>query len=404
MSALPQGVLTVSQFTSLVKSLLEEGFPQLVVEGEVSGFKPAFAGASKHLYFNIKDERALLKVVWFGGAGKALGFDLRDGVKVRITGRISVYEPSGGYQLVVSSLVQAGMGDILARLEDTKRRLQAEGLFDPARKRPLPTLPASIALITSSTGAAVQDMLRILRNNGCPAKVTILPALVQGTEAPKQLVARLEQANRWNLGEVIIFGRGGGSFEDLLCFSDEAVVRAVAASRLPVISAVGHEVDTPLCDFAADYRAPTPTAAAELVSSAWAAFTDDVLRCERELIQATRQRLERAHLLLQPFAPAHLEDSFRRLVQPFYQRLDDVKEDLVLAIREKIRDLSHRRQLAERELEARSPLGILERGYALVLNQNGQAVTHASSLQPGAELNILFHQGQATTTVKEIKP
>ncbi len=259
----PERPLSVSALTALVKELLEESLPSVLVEGEISNCRPASSG---HLYFTLKDKGAMLQAVMFRYRSKVTGFEPVDGALARARGNITVYAARGQYQMIVERLERAGEGDILAMLEDRKRALAAEGLFDESRKRALPRFPSRVAIVTSPTGAAIRDILNVLKRRNAGMDLVVLPTAVQGEAAAAQIASQIAAANRLSLGDVLIVGRGGGSIEDLLPFSDELVVRAIAASRIPVISAVGHEIDWALSDFAADLRAPTPSAAAELVS------------------------------------------------------------------------------------------------------------------------------------------
>ena len=264
-------VYSIQEITGIIKSLFEQNFSSLRIAGEISNCRPSSTG---HLYFTLKDEKAALQAVMFKGRTWTLGFEPKDGLKVIVSGSLSVYEQRGSYQIIVETMELAGEGAILKMLEERKQKLAREGLFDRDRKRPLPFFPLRIAVITSPTGAALRDILTVLSRRNRRVSVTVLPAPVQGAEAAPVLVRQLETANRYKLGELIIIGRGGGSLEDLLPFSDEAVVRAVAASEIPVISAVGHEIDWALTDFAADVRAPTPSAAAELAVPVLDEITD----------------------------------------------------------------------------------------------------------------------------------
>ena len=395
--ALP--ILSVTGLTALVKELLETGLSSLVVEGEITGLRST---ASKHLYFSLKDEKAVVKVVWFSWNARGQGFFPEDGQKVRITGRLSVYEPQGSYQLVVSSIEPLGLGDLLARLERLKRALEAEGLFDSARKKPIPVAPAVIGLITSPTGAALQDMLRILLQNGVTAKIRVFPVLVQGAEAGRQIAGMLAWAAENTLAEVFVLARGGGSVDDLLPFSDEAVVRAVAACPVPVISAVGHEIDNPLSDFAADMRAPTPTAAAEYLARTWSVTLPALIQRRADLADLIRSRLERARLSLSDFRPDRLEETLRRVLQPSYQRLDEARLGLVSALQDRLRLFRHRIEQQTSTLEALNPLKVLERGYALVTDGNGKTVASTDALEADQNLHIKFHRGGAAVQIKEI--
>jgi exodeoxyribonuclease VII large subunit len=263
-------------------------------------------------------------------------------------------------------------------LEQRKRALAAEGLFDGERKKPIPRFPSSVAVVSSPTGAAVQDILNILRRRAGGIRVIILPAPVQGADAAGIIARRIEQANRWDLAEVIIVGRGGGSLEDLLPFSEESVVRAVADSAIPVISAVGHEIDNALCDLAADLRAPTPSAAAELVSARRDEALSRIDHLRREMTIVLRSRLERARLLARPFGIEDLERRFRTILQPALLRFDDAKEELLRFLSERIEEFRRRLELARTALEAASPRAALERGFSVVVNQRTGAILRRS--------------------------
>jgi exodeoxyribonuclease VII large subunit len=296
MDAAPK--LTVSELTELIRCRLEEHFSSVVVEGELSNCRPASSG---HLYFSLKDAGAKIDAVMFRNRLRFLNFEPKDGMLLRVRGSLSVYAPRGSYSIVCEEMELAGSGDILAMLEKRKQRLAAEGLFDESRKRPLPRFPKTVGVVSSPTGAAIRDILNILGRRAAGVKIVILPASVQGADAAPIIARRIEQANQWKLADVLIVGRGGGSLEDLLPFSEESVVRAVAESEIPVISAVGHEIDWALCDFAADLRAPTPSAAAELVSGEYAAVLSNIQNITEIFTASIKARIEKARLLLRPF-------------------------------------------------------------------------------------------------------
>jgi exodeoxyribonuclease VII large subunit len=292
---------------------------------------------------------------------------------------------------------QAGAGEILALLEKRKRELAAEGLFDEERKRPLPRFPSVVGVVSSPTGAAVRDILNVLDRRAGGIRVIILPAPVQGNDAAPIIARRIRQANQWKLADVLIVGRGGGSLEDLLPFSDEAVVRAVAASQIPVVSAVGHEIDWALSDFAADLRAPTPSAAAELVSENREAALEAIRDLGRSIRDSMSARLERARLLIRPFSMEDLEYRFRAILQPRLVRFDDAKEGLLDALSGGVSELRRRLELALRGLEAGSPLAILERGFSVVVNEKtGKLVRRAADAGPGDRLAIRPLEGRIT--------
>jgi exodeoxyribonuclease VII large subunit len=390
---------TVSELTALIRGTLESAFPRLLVEGEISNYRPASSG---HLYFTLKDSGAVIQAVMFRGRLRAVNFEPRDGMLVRVRGNISVYPQRGNYQIICEEMELAGAGDILAMLEQRKRKLAAEGLFDAERKRPIPRFPGTVGVVSSPTGAAVRDILNILGRRAAGLRVIILPTLVQGAAAAEGIAARIEQANNWNLAEVLIVGRGGGSLEDLLPFSEERVVRAVAASKIPVLSAVGHEIDWALCDYAADLRAPTPSAAAELVSENREAALLGIREKTGEMERILRTRIERIRLLAKPFSLEDLEYRFRSILQPRLLRFDDAKEELLVALRDKTAALGDRLRLARRSVEAASPLAILERGFSVTVNRRtGKVVRRAAEVRAGDRLSIRPLEGLIGAVVEE---
>jgi exodeoxyribonuclease VII large subunit len=383
--------LTVSELTEQIRRCLEGSFGSLVVEGELSNCRPASSG---HLYFSLKDSGAKIDAVMFRNRLRTLSFEPKDGMLLRVRGSLSVYAPRGGYSIVCEEMELAGAGDILAMLEKRKRQLAAEGLFAEERKQALPRFPSTVAVVSSPAGAAVRDILNILGRRAAGVRVIILPAPVQGSEAAPIIARRIEQANQWRLADVLIVGRGGGSLEDLLPFSEELVVRAVAASKIPVVSAVGHEIDWALCDFAADLRAPTPSAAAELVSENRAAALEAVRDLAESMYNAMNGKIEKARLLLKPFSLADLEYRFRSILQPRLVRFDDAKEALLRNVSERLAEMRRRLELAATALEAGSPLAVMERGFSMVTNsRTGALVRCAEEVTSGDRLLIRPLQG-----------
>jgi exodeoxyribonuclease VII large subunit len=394
-------VYGVSELTGLVREILEGSFPSVIVEGEISNCRPASSG---HLYFSLKDRSSMMQAVMFRYRSRAMGFEPQDGMLVRAHGAVTVYAARGQYQLLVERLERAGEGDILALLEERKRRLAAEGLFDQSRKRPLPRLPARVAVITSPTGAALRDILSVIGRRNSGIDVVILPAAVQGEDAPAQLLRQLETANRWALADVIILGRGGGSLEDLLAFSDEALVRAVADSDIPVISAVGHEIDWALTDFAADLRAATPSAAAELVSESRAGILGQIGHLAEEIETSLRSRLHQARLLLGRFEPRNAEALLMRSLMPTARRLDEARDSLVREMAAAIEARRRRIELASRELAATSPEAVLARGFAVVRKAGeGPAIRDAKTLAGDDTLDIRLSRGGVSARVLEVR-
>lgn len=391
--------VSVSQLTYHIKEILEHSFSTLVIEGEISNFRPA---ASGHWYFSLKDEHAVIQAVMFRGKNSQIDFIPKDGMQVLVTGTLSVYEKRGNYQIICTTMKQAGLGQILRALEERKQRLSAEGLFDPEKKRGIPLFPKRIVAITSPTGAAIRDILNVLKRRNLGASVTILPAAVQGNEAAPQLIKMLQLANTFAMGDVIILGRGGGSLEDLLPFSDESLVRAVAESELPVISAVGHEIDWCLCDYAADLRAPTPSAAAEVVTGHREELLSRVLSAGHTIAGAMVQTKKRLALALRPFKPDFIEEAFRRVIQPRYQRLDDAKEELVQSLGNRIKDVQKRLSVAVAQIESCSPYEVLQRGYSIVSKvKTKEIITSAGQVARGEAVHIRLAQGAIQADVTE---
>ena len=392
-------IYTVGEITSLIKATLEDGFPWISIQGEISNFRPSSTG---HWYFSLKDSEAVISVVMFRGRLDGVRFVPADGMLVKATGSVSVYPRRGNYQLICELLVKSGEGDILAMLEARKQKLAAEGLFDLARKKPLPLFPATVAVVTSPTGAAIRDILRILRRRNAGIDVVILPTAVQGDGADARIARAIEIANIHRLGDVIIVGRGGGSLEDLMPFSSEVVVRAIAGSRIPVISAVGHETDVTLSDLAADVRAPTPSAAAEMVAAPRAELLARVRGLRSVMESELRQRMEKIRMLLEQFAPDSLERNVRVFLQPFAQRADFARDELIQGYRGLLRERSHRWELASRELASYSPLAILARGYAVVTHEpTGSVLLSVQNVKQGDAVSIRLAAGGMRATVEE---
>lgn len=399
MAARAERRFTVSEITELIRQTLEGQFYDVTVEGEISNFRPSSTG---HLYFTLKDADAVLSAVMFRNRLSTLAFTPADGQRVVAWGNISVYAKRGNYQIIVERMDRSGEGDLLAMLEERKRRLAAEGLFDEARKRTLPMFPRRVAVVTSPTGAAIRDILNITARRNAGVDIVILPAPVQGDDAAVKIARQIERANWYGLGDVIIVGRGGGSLEDLLPFSDELVVRAIAASEIPVISAVGHEVDITLSDLAADVRAPTPSAAAELVSARRDELVDEVRSLELAMGREIRRRVESIRTLLRTFSSEQLERNFRQVVQPYFLALDDAKEALLTSLSNRLVASRHRLELIASRLEAESPLEILKKGYAVVTDrETSRLITSARQTAQGKHIRVRLAVGGLEALVEE---
>ena len=407
-SAPSEQTLSIAQITSLIKSDLERRFPDITVEGELSNCK---AAASGHLYFSLKDEEAVLQAVMFRRDLLTLAFAPKDGMKVRARGGISVYPGRGQYQLVVRSMKKAGVGDILAMLEERKQRFAREGLFDAERKRPIPRFPERIAVVTSPSGAAVRDVIRVASRRNSGISVLVLPALVQGDQAAASIAARIRQANEWKLGDVIIVGRGGGSIEDLLPFSDELVVRAIAASEIPVISAVGHETDWALSDYAADLRAPTPSAAAELACGDRALIYREIGHFGAVLAQSMKHALQRERQRLVSLSPRAMEGLLVRRQLERAQRFDAALEGLLTPMRGALDSWRTRLATATQSIELSNPREIMKRGFSVVRRLSAEGATDTGSmpivrssatLARGDSVHISFYEGEAEASIARL--
>ena len=400
-AGLPQDIVfSVSQITDLIKEILETSFRTITIEGEISNWRPSAAG---HIYFTLKDNAAQIKAVIFRGAAMKLNFRPKDGDKVRCTGSLSVYAPQGNYQIIVNTMEIAGAGNILQMLEERKRKLAAEGLFDDSRKKPLPAMPKTIGVVTSPTGAAIRDILNVTKRRNPGMNIIVLPAIVQGDGAAQTICKMIEIANFYQLCDLLIVGRGGGSLEDLLPFSEESVVRAVAASRIPTISAVGHEIDWALCDYAADRRAPTPSAAAEMAVPLLADIQQNLATYKDNFYNIIKQRTNNARLMVKAFNPESLEVRFRNIQQPLLNRFAAAREALPQNLQEKIRDLRVRIKQNVTVLENASPQTIFDRGYSMVTGPDGKVVRDAAALNVGDKLVITPARGKITATADKIE-
>ncbi len=391
-------IYSVHEITGKIKNLLENGFGAITLKGEISNYRPSGAG---HLYFTLKDEKAAIQAVLFKSRTHALGFEPKDGMTVLAEGTLSVYEQRGSYQIVIEKISIAGEGDILKMLEQRKRSLAAEGLFDADKKKPLPFFPEKIAVITSPTGAAIRDIINVVTRRNNKIGITVVPAIVQGEEAAPTLVKQLKIADMHRLGDVIIIGRGGGSLEDLLPFSDEALVRAVAACRTPVISAVGHEIDWALSDYAADVRAPTPSAAAELAVPRLDDIQYSIDTNREEITAALESRIEKMRLTVTAFTPESLEMRFRSILQPLLSRFDTAKEDILNGMKNRLTEAKHTLALTKSLLEGADPEAILKRGYSIVRDaETGKTVRSAQDVKTGAVLRIQPASGAISARVE----
>ena len=393
-------VYEVSEVNQYIKSVLE-GVPELsdlLIRGELSNYKIYPSG---HHYFTLKDSQGALRCVMFKGAAMKLKFRPENGMKVIVSGRISVFPRDGAYQLYCTALSADGVGDLYVAFEQLKEKLYQEGLFDPTHKKPIPQFPRRIAIITSSAGAAVHDMIRILRRRYPVAKVLLLPVRVQGAEAPPEIAGALRYANRWQLADVIITGRGGGSIEDLWAFNDERVARAIYASEIPVISAVGHEPDVTIADFVADRRASTPSNAAEIAVPDMAELLVRLQGYGNRLVQAELNLLEKESRRLANLADKRALTDPTAFLQDRRLQLDYLQQKLASDGRSVVEKDARRFAQLTAKLDAMSPLKVLGRGYAMVQNDDCTVLRAASQVKEGERIYVQLGSGSLRCTVNE---
>lgn len=435
-------VLSVAALNSLLREQIEEHFGRVYVRGEISNFKPHSSG---HWYFSLKDDTSQISAAMFRGANGKLKFKPENGMEVIVRGKVSVYEPRGTYSIIIETMEPVGAGALQKAFEQLKAKLQAEGLFDAERKRPLPAFPKHIGIVTSPTGAAIRDILNVLRRRYKAARITLAPAIVQGEEAPASIVNAIQLITQLKDVDVLIVGRGGGSMEDLWCFNDESVARAIAASPIPTISAVGHEIDFTIADFVADVRAPTPSAAAELVVknasdlvATIAAYRDRLLSCMRSYFEHFRRdvknlssrlvdpqrrlqdlhirndelvtRLENATLRYLDIRRAQVDLAVQKMGTPreYIVRLQKRLESAVLQLRaNKSRFIQENwGQLRELmgKLEALSPLRTVARGFSVIKDAKNQIVSDVKKLKIGDSIKIELARGSAEAQVTSVSP
>ncbi|WP_429164928.1 exodeoxyribonuclease VII large subunit [Aeromonas rivipollensis] len=439
-----QQIFTVTRLNSAVRMILEQDLGLVWLTGELSNLAMPSSG---HWYFSLKDISAQVRCAMFKGNNRRVPFRPQDGMQVLVQARVSLYEPRGDYQLIIESMQPAGDGMLALRFEELKRRLGAEGLFDEGRKRPLPREPRAVGLVTSATGAALHDMLTVLERRAPDLPVFIYPTQVQGSAAISQIVAAITLANRRAEVDVLIVGRGGGSLEDLWCFNEEAVARAIAGSAIPVVSAVGHEVDVTISDFAADLRAPTPSAAAELVAPDRSARAQRLVHLKQRLLQAISrrqtaarhgfallqkrldhqdpkrrleqqsQRLDELSGRLQQLLNLRLHQGERRLANlelrlqarspstllAAGKRRHQLAEERLHSLMNKRQDLAaHRLAMLSARLDGVSPLATLGRGYSITRTPSGEVISRAALVSPGQQLVTMLAEGELRVRVEEV--
>lgn len=398
-----QPVYEVSQINEYIKLRFDDDafLNNLFLRGEISNYKCYPSG---HHYFSLKDAGGSIRCVMFRGSAFSLRFRPENGMKVIAQGRISVFPRDGTYQFYVNQMTVDGVGDLHVAFEQLKAKLLAEGLFDPSRKRSLPRYPHTIAIITSSAGAALRDMLRILRKRYPLCEVKLLPVRVQGEEAPGEITAALAYANRYRVADLIITGRGGGSIEDLWAFNDERVARAIAASELPVISAVGHEPDVTISDFVADLRAATPSNAAELAVPDQMELRQALAARQALLLTQMQKRLKQERGTLERLASSRVLKSPINYINDRRLQVDYVQHRLTAAFSETVQRKHRRFASLTAKLDAMSPLKVLARGYSMASDGQGTLLRSVKQIKPGDRLTVRFADGSAAAVVEEVNP
>ncbi len=393
--------VSVSQLNEYVKMLMDsDGFLNAVaVRGEISNFKRHYSG---HLYFSMKDAEGTLRCVMFASSASGLNFIPKDGSDVIAYGRVSVFPRDGSYQLYVTAMQDAGLGDIYAAFEKLKTKLSAEGLFDQSRKKPIPKFPRKIGIVTSATGAAVRDLFNILGRRYPLAEIILYPALVQGSSAAASVAEGIRYFNREKTVDVIIAGRGGGSFEDLNCFNDETLARTIAVSCIPIISAVGHETDFTIADFVADLRAPTPSAAAELAVPDGQELIKRLENAEQRMTSAIVSRLDIYKKQLDRYASSSVLASPERVIDAYDERLLAMSRNMDYAINSMLDRNDKKLAALCAGLEALSPLKVLSRGYTMV-RKDGDVLTSSTQLKADDRITLGFRDGTAEAVVNRVE-
>lgn len=420
-----QNPLTVTELTKIIKKALETNpsLSNLWLSGEISNLTYHSSG---HIYFSLKDENSVIQATFFKYANRNLSFRLEEGMAVIVLGNVSIYGKRGTYQINVQALQPAGLGELQKRIEELKKRLSEEGLFDPARKKAIPFFPLRVGLVTSPTGAALRDILKVALRRFPNLSVLIAPATVQGSDAPAAIAHALETLNEGSYDlDCIILGRGGGSFEDLMPFNEEVVIRAIAASRVPVISAVGHQIDHPLSDDVADASAPTPSAAAEILIPDVRELHNEVsyylTRSERALLtrlervsdrldSLTSRRVFTDPMQLLTMRQMWLAEVENRMKYSLTTSLNSARNRLqnlpdITWLENKILESSrYRYRLALQKLENMSPLAVLERGYTIVRNREGEIIRNVRSMEKGDQVTLTMQDGSARGIIESTKP
>ncbi len=386
--------LTVSQLTTLIKHSLESTFPRIWVEGEISNSRLHTSG---HFYFTLKDEGAQISGVMWKSRVSALSFRPEDGMKVQVRGSLTVYPPRGNYQIDAVAIQPLGVGELQIAFERLRQKLKAEGLFDTARKRPLPPFPSAIGLVTSPTGAALHDIRSVLERRYPVVELILAPVRVQGAGAAEEIARAIAELNDYGSLDLMIVGRGGGSLEDLWAFNEEIVARAIYGSRIPVVSAVGHEIDFSIADFVADLRAPTPSAAAELVVPDRSELLENLRNLWYTADRSVRDMVSDARVRIDGLLSSYSFNRPRDILRQYAQRVDELERSLSVTARHMFDRAQQHHVFLQQRLESLAPRNVLSRGYAIV-HRDGRVVSRSRQLKSGDDATVEFHDG--TTPVK----
>ncbi|MCX8093057.1 MAG: exodeoxyribonuclease VII large subunit [Candidatus Goldbacteria bacterium] len=401
MSYLNEKPFTVTEINNLIKNLVEENLQKVWVKGEISNLSIPSSG---HIYFTLKDAFSQIKVAFFKSSNKLNNLQLKDGKEVIVYGKISIYSKRSEYQIIAEEIKISGEGDLLLEFERLKKKLSDEGLFNENRKRPIPRFPEKIGIITSPTGAVIKDIIKIINRRYKAVEIIIYPSMVQGDEAAQQLIEGIKYFNSKTDIDVIILARGGGSIEDLWPFNDENLAREIYASKIPVISAVGHEVDFTIADFVADLRAPTPSAAAELVVPDTEELLDKLDNYKKILYTVINNLLENYNEKIKGYETNNV---FRKILN-FYDEYSQMLDDYILEIKKTIKNFLEKKEekvkfIAEK-LMLLNPYAILKKGYSVVFDNTGKIIKSYENVKKGQDINIRLHRGKLKADVTKIEP
>lgn len=382
-------VATVSQINNYIKRVLDANtiLNDIWIKGEISNFKLHYSG---HMYITLKDEGGVLKAVMFKSAASGLNFKPEDGMKVMARGRVAVYEAGGAYQLYIYEMIPDGVGELYIAYEQLKKRLEAEGIFAPEHKKPIPQYPEKVGVVTAATGAAVRDIINVITRRYPYAEIILYPSLVQGAGAAENICRAIEYFNETKMVDVIIAGRGGGSIEDLWAFNEEAVARAIYASDIPIISAVGHETDFTIADFAADLRAPTPSAAAEIAVPSQLELISRIMVDKNRIANAMIKRLKEEKKHLEGLKVKNPKER----IQDEYIRIDNLEKQAEKNFKIKLLHEKERLGTLASKLDALSPLKVMARGYAIALDDDGNVIKSAADMDSDMEFDLKLHDGE----------